>query len=650
MRDANYIRTLIEQLNDANKAYDEGKPYISDAEYDAKYFELKKYEEKTGIIFPNSPTQSIDYQAMSNLEKVTHKVPMLSLDKTKNLEDIKKFIKGQEVIASLKMDGLSCRLEYQEGKLVSASTRGNGEIGEDITHNAMVLKNVPLSITYKELLIIDGEVICDYRSFEQFAADYKNPRNFAAGAIRLLDSKESAARNLSFVAWEVIEGFDEVETLAEKLYEVTELGFDAVPHYIIPIGFENDLLNSIIDDLRFIGNNYPIDGMVFKYNNCNHFRSLGTTAHHPLGALAYKFYDEAYETTLLNIEWQLGRTGRITPIAVFEPVEIDGSTVEKASLHNISVMRELSGGHECVGDILHIIKSNMIIPQVTKWIHTNTEIFNDYLEIPDKCPVCGGSVIVRKDNESEVLFCDNPNCSGKFITSLKHFVSKQGLDVKGLSEATLTKLVDWDWVERYSDIFTLSQHRDEWVKKPGFGAASVDKVLAAIEKASHCDLPHYISSLGIPLVGLNTAKELCKYFATWNSFMKAIEEDYPFYQLTGFGREISNSLKKFDYTEARYIAHNFLTFAEPEENVSAGGGVLEGKTFVITGSLIHFAKRDDLKKVIEDAGGKVASSVSSKTDCLINNDATSHSAKNLKAQSLNIPIITEEEFLEKFSF
>lgn len=649
MRDANYIRTLVEQLNDATKAYDEGKPYISDAEWDEKYYELVKLEKETGIYYPNSPTQSIDYQVVSGLSKTTHKVPMLSLDKTKSIDDIKKFIDGKEVIASLKMDGLSCRLEYIDGNLVSASTRGNGTIGENITHNAMVLKNVPQSITYKEPLIIDGEVICDYKSFEPFSADYKHPRNFAAGAIRLLNSKESAARNLSFVVWEVIEGFDNCETLSAKLEEVEELGFDVVPHHIIHSDFKdvnNDFQTLIIDSLCFVGSNYPIDGLVFKYDNCAYFQSLGTTGHHPRGAYAMKFYDETYETTLLDIEWQLSRTGQINPVAVFDEVEIDGTSVSKASLSNLTILHNTLN-MPWRGQSITVSKRNLIIPKVESAdVVTIPEDDKMYISMPAHCPVCGGAVIVRKDNDSEILFCNNPNCEGKFLTSLNHFCSKNGLDIKGLSAATLEKLIDWGWVERYGDIFTLSAHRDEWIKKPGFGTASVDKVLAAIEKASHCNLANYISAFGIPLVGLNTAKELCTYFPTWKDFINAIETSYPFYQLSGFGREINNSLSNFDYSEARYIAHNFVSFIEPK--AKGNESAISGKTFVITGSLEHYKNRDELKAFIESSGGKVAGSVSGKTNYLINNDPLGRSSKNLKAQSLNIPIITEDEFLNLF--
>lgn len=651
MRDANYIRTLVEQLNDATKAYDEGKPYISDAEWDRKYYELVRLEKETGIYYPNSPTQSIDYQVMNGLEKTIHKVPMLSLDKTKSIDDIKKFIDGKETIASLKMDGLSCRLEYQNGKLVSASTRGNGEVGENITHNAMVLKNAPQSITYKEPLIIDGEVICDYKSFEPFSADYKNPRNFAAGAIRLLDSKESAARNLSFIVWEVIEGFDDYETLSAKFQEIEELGFNVVPYRIIHSDFKdrgNAFQTAIIDSLRFAAEKmyYPIDGLVFKYDNCAYFQSLGTTGHHPRGAYSLKFYDETYETTLLNIEWQLSRTGQINPIAVFNEVEIDGTSVSKASLSNFSILQNTLN-MPWRGQSIAVSKRNQVIPKVESAdIDTIPEDDSLYISMPAQCPVCGGRVVVRKDNDSEILFCDNPNCEGKFLTSLTHFCSKNGLDIKGLSAATLEKLIDWGWVERYGDIFTLSAHRNEWIKKPGFGAASVDKVLAAIEKASHCNLANYIAAFGIPLVGLNTAKELCKYFLTWKDFINAIETSYPFYQLSGFGREINNSLNNFDYSEARYIAHNFVSFIEPEAKNNKNA--ISGKTFVITGSLEHYKNRDELKAFIESSGGKVAGSVSGKTNYLINNDPLSRSSKNLKAQSLNIPIITEDEFLNLF--
>lgn len=638
-----YIHNLTDKLNNYTKAYDEAHPIISDKEWDELYYELERLEKETGIYYPSSPTQSISYEIVNGLEKVQHDHKMLSLAKTKDIEEIKSFIQGKDSLAMSKMDGLTVSLHYQNGRLVRGETRGNGEIGEVITHNAEVIKNVPQAIDYPGELIVDGEVICTYQDFENVSNDYKNPRNYASGSIRLLDAKESAQRNLTFIAWDCISNI--ADTLFEKLDKLDDLGFTVVPRRIINSSFDNQYLDSfVVESLLYESKlkGYPIDGLVFKYNNCIEYSKLGETAHHPRGGLAYKLYDDTYKTHLRSIEWQLGRTGQICPVAIFEPVEIEGSTVEKASLSNISVMRETLHGTGWAGQIIEVSKRNLIIPKV-EWAEADAKQ-SLLFAIPEACPVCGGRTIIRNDVESEILYCDNPDCSGKFITALNHFCSKNGLDIKGISEATLEKLIDWGWVKRFGEIFTLAGHRDEWIKKPGFGPASVDKILTAINQGSHCELSSYISALGIPLVGINTAKELTKYFSTWQSFMNAVESNYPFYQLPGFGREISQSLTNFNYTEARYIAHNFISFAEPKEE-NNNSAKLSGKTICITGKISNWKNRDELKAYIEELGGKVASSVSGKTSYLINNDLTSSSTKNNQAKKFGIPIITEEDFL-----
>lgn len=638
-----YIRQLINKLNNYTKAYDEARSIITDKEWDKLYYELEELEKETGIYYPSSPTQSISYEVVNGLEKVRHDHKMLSLAKTKDIEEIKSFIQDKDSIAMLKLDGLTISLHYQNGRLVQGETRGDGNIGEQVSHNVKVIKNIPQIINFKEDLIVDGEIICTYKDFSAVSTEYKNPRNYASGSIRLLSSEESVKRNLTFVAWDCIT--DIAETLSDKLDNLDDLGFTTVPRRVIPKGFDSKYFQDwVVDSLTYEAKikDYPIDGLVFKYNNCAEYKSLGETSHHPQGAKAFKFYDEIYETKLLNVEWQLGRSSQITPIAIFEPVEIENSTVEKASLSNISIMTQTLHGTGWQGQRIGVSKRNLVIPKV-EWSESDE---NDHpcLIIPKTCPVCGGPTSIHKDNESEVLYCDNPNCSGKFITALNHFCSKNGLDIKGISEATLEKLIEWGWVERFGDIFTLAGHREEWIKKPGFGPASVDKVLTAINQGSHCELSSFISALGIPLIGANTAKELVKYFPTWSSFMDAVENNYPFYQLKGFGREISQSLLNFNYAEARYIAHNFISFAEPEEKSDSSS--FQGKTFVITGKISHWKNRDELKVYIESLGGKVASSVSGKTNYLINNDFSSSSTKNNQAKKLNIPIITEEDFLK----
>lgn len=641
------MKQLIEILNDATKAYDEGKPFMSDPDWDEKYYELQKLEEESGVLFPNSPTQSINYQVMNNLAKISHDIPMLSLDKTKDIADIKNFIKGKEVIASLKMDGLSCRLEYLNGKLVSASTRGNGVLGEDITHNAKVLKNVPQSICLNQHFIIDGEVICDYQTFETFSKDYKNPRNFSAGSIRLLDSQTSAARNLSFIAWEVIEGFDEFEWLSEKFDLLSNLGFDVVPHRVIFPTFEDDnntLQHSVIDSLRYQAEQmyYPIDGLVFKYNNCNDFHSLGTTAHHPIGAIALKFYDEEYETTLIDIDYDIGRTGVLTPVAVFEPIDMDGSTVERASLHNLSVMEEfLRTPYR--GQKIWVYKANQIIPQIIR----SERGEGDIIPLPEVCPLCGEPVTIKNDTDSRFLFCSNSACSGKFINVLNHFAGKSGLDIKGLSKSTLEKLIDWGWVNSITDLFKLQEHRSEWIQKPGFGVKSVDNILAAIQTSRSCDLDKFICALGIPLIGRTAAKALASHFGSWNEFIEAVENEQDFSTLPNFGYEMNRAIHNFDFTEAKVIVSEYIVFNSVTNSTEQKTN-LTNMTFVVTGKVTKYKNRDELKSVIESLGGKVTGSVSKNTNYLINNDILSASTKNKQAQSLGIPILSEDDFIKMF--
>ena len=629
--------------------YNKGAEIISDTEWDKLYFELKELEKELGIYSAHSPTRTIVFNdPLDHLNKIQfdEEHPMLSLDKTKDPEVIKALEKNNHsLITMLKLDGLSCRLVYHYGKLQMAATRGDGEIGEDITHNIKVLRSVPQTIPYTGKLVIDGEIICKTNIFDKyFSNDYKNPRNFAIGSIRLLDAKESHKRRLTFVAWAVVEGLDEFSTFSEKLNEIYDMDFITVP-YIEGLDEENNIstMVKLAEKLHF-----PIDGLVYKYDDIKYYESLGRTAHHPLGAMAFKFEDETAETTLIDIEWTMGRTGVLTPVAILEPVELEGTIVSRASLHNLSIMNELSKDRQVKGDKLTIIKSNQIIPQVVKWERTeNTYIKSEILQIPAFCPICGAETQSKCDNESEFLFCTNPQCSGKLLNKLDHFCSKKGLDIKGLSLATLEKLIELEWVEEFEDIFDLVQHKDEWARLPGFGSKSVQNILTAIETARNCTLESFISAIGIPLIGVNVSKELCKYFDTWEDFIEAIQNDYAFWKLDGFGEEKHFAIKNFDYTEAKKVASrlNFMYNNNTEETNETN---LNGLTFVITGSLNTYKNRDELKKAIEVCGGKVVGSVSGKTDYLINNDINSTTAKNATARKLNIPIISEEEFIQKF--
>ena len=656
------IINLVEYLNKCTKAYDEGNPLITDAEWDNKYFRLQELEKETGLILSNSPTQFISYEIVNALNKVEHSHKMLSLEKTKSVDEVSAFVGKKDFLAMCKMDGLTCSLTYRNGELVSAETRGNGLVGEDILHNARVLPSIPHKIPYIDELVIDGEIICTYTDFEQFSLEYKNPRNFAAGSIRLLDSKECANRNLTFVVWDVITPmmFDDGTEykLNQKLNYLVPFGFTVVPYTTGPAYYADDSqveMDMFIEQVTQMAKsrNYPIDGVVIKFNDCKYGRSLGETGHHFKNALAYKFYDEMYTSKMIDIEWTMGRTGVLTPVAIFEPIDMDGSIVERASLHNISIMNEIfKGPGPFVGQEISVFKANMIIPQIAEAKDTDrgTLFYMDktYIEIPEVCPICGGETAERTNIDSTVLVCKNPGCDGKLINKLDHFCGKKGLDIKGISKATLEKLIDWGWLEDFTGIFELSQNRSEWIKKPGFGEKSVDKILSSIEAGSTCELHQFIAALGIPLIGTTAAKELTKVFKTWEEFINAVDNKFAFYTLSNFGSEMHNSIIKFNYSEARLLAEHYISFKEIDKQELSVGEDLTGKTFVITGKLNHFKNRDEIKSCIESLGGKVSGSVSKNTNYLINNDVNSTSSKNATAKSLGIPILSEKDFIQTF--
>ena len=639
----------VKWLNNRTKEYDEGHPTVSDKEWDDIYFEVQKYEHFFDDIDPDSPLQKIDYQVVNELKKVKHNHPMLSLNKTKEIEEVENFVKGKDYIVMSKMDGLTCSLYYEGGKLVRAETRGNGIEGEDITHNALVIPSIPKRIDEKDNIVVDGEIICTYSDFEKWKDEYKNPRNFASGSIRLLDSKECRARDLTFVAWDLIDIdgiFKLVKSLSLKLNFLQTLNFEVIPW----IYGENEIEKEIKVIKHRSEGYYPIDGVVFKYNNIDEYEAAGRTDHHFKGGLAYKFYDETYETKLKWIEWSMGRTGVLTPVAIFEPIEIDG-TVERASLHNYSVMRETLGDCAYIGEPLKVFKANMIIPQIAEagpkftWdevVKHNGASANDN---PEFCPICQAATAIQTSADGvENLICTNPQCEGKLINRLDHFCGKKGLDIKGLSEKTLEKLIDWEWVNDITDIPKLKEHRSEWINKPGFGQASVDKILKAIDdRLAEASLSAFISGLGIPLVGSRVSKQICEKVETWKDFKELIDTNFDFTKWSGFGYEMNKALHDFDYSEADAIVE-YITF---KIEVPLDNSVkLDNKIFVITGKLQNFKNRDELIKVIEAAGGKVSSSVTSKTSYLVNNDITSTSAKNKRAKELNIPIITEEQLME----
>lgn len=641
-------RELIERLNYYTKRYDEGEPEIPDNEWDRMYFELQNWEKEKGIVLENSPTNHIDYQVVNKLNKVEHNHPMLSLNKTKDTEEVRAFIGSRDAVAMAKMDGLTCSLLYENGELVRAETRGNGTIGEDITHNIKFIKGVPNTIPVKERMVVDGEVICTYKDFEEFSDEYKNPRNFASGSIRLLDARASAKRKLTFIAWDCIEGLKET-TLTGKLIKLGTLGFVYVPHIFLPGAIiDSEKVKHCVTLIKkwCEDDGYPIDGLVFKYDDCIYYKSLGATEHHARGGLAFKFYDEEFETYLRNIEYTMGKTGQLTPVAIFDPVDDGESVISRASLHNLNIMKQLLGDFPYKGEKIWVAKQNMIIPQVQRAeIRVPSE--DEHFKLPKICPVCGSPTVIRND----FLYCDNPTCDGKLLNKLKHFTGKKGLDIKGLSEATLQKLIDWGWVNNYIDLFDLVKYRDEWVSMPGFGEKSVDNLLNKIEEARHCELWQFLSALSIPHIGTTYGKEMAKREAGWVQIREDIEGHFDFTDWSGFGYETNDALHSFNYTEADKLAfevldiHNSLWIdpTKPVEEVNVSN--VSGKVFVITGNVHEFRNRDEVKVAIEARGGKVTGSVSKNTNYLVNNDINSTSSKNKKAKELGIPIITEEQLI-----
>lgn len=638
------IKGLVKMLSVHDKLYNENHPMITDAEYDRMYFELQELEKETNFILPNSPTQKITYEVVNNLPKVKHSHPMLSLNKTQSVADVAKYFAGHDYIAMAKMDGLTCSLTYEGGQLVRAETRGDGEIGEDITHNAKVLPSIPQSISIKERVVIDGEVICKYCDFKTFNEEYTHPRNFASGSIRLLDSNECAKRNLTFVAWDVIEGCP-AETMSNRLMfcEYT-LGFETVPFYTL-FDETTDAYTIIEAISKLCKDKYPIDGIVFKFDNIEYGNSKGQTSHHFKNAIAYKFAEAGYETVLRNVEWSMGRTGVLTPVAILEPIVIDSTTVSRASLHNISIMETL--GLRYRDTKVSVIKAKEIIPQIAEVMPYEAELACP-IEIPEVCPICGEAteIIVSAEGVKE-LMCTNPQCEGKLINVIDHFASKKGLDIKGLSKATIATLIDQGWLNDCLDIFSLHHYADKWKKLPGFGEKSVEKILAAIETAKNCTLDKFIAALGIPLIGAAQSKELCKHISSYEEFREKIDSQFNFAEYDGFAEAKTANLLNFDYSEADRI-YKFLNCGSAvEEKLNAS---LAGVKVVVTGTVHQFKNRNELAAAISARGGQVVSAISKNVNYLINNDINSTSAKNQAAKRAGIPILSEEEFMKKFDF
>ena len=625
------IKYLVNELNKHTELYDAGRPIISDKEWDDMYFELVSLEQEWEYILSNSPTQRVNYSVVNELQKVTHNHPMLSLDKTKDWSVFLQYFTDRDVVGMLKLDGCTCSLRYVDGKLVSAETRGDGIDGEDILHNALVIKNIPKKIDYMDELIVDGEIICTKKDFEEFKDQYANQRNFASGSIRLLDSKECEKRNLKFVLWNVVKG--PYDTVIKNLVKMQNRGFTVTPW---TSSFDWDAKEFLVEQAQEYG--YPIDGLVGRFNDIAFGESLGATGHHSRAAYAFKFYDELYETKLIDIEWTLGKTGTLTPTAIFHTVQIDGCEISRASLHNISIIKKLGLTNNCT---VKISKRNEIIPQVEECLQDG----DSDIEIPKYCPVCGGKTAIVKENESEVLVCTNDNCSGKLLGRLKFFVSKPAINIEGLSEATLEKFIELGWISSFDDIFVLKEHYAEMVKLDGFGERSVKKLLDSIEKSRHVKLENFITALSIPNIGKSAAKTISdKFNGDIYAVLDAFDQDYDWTQLNDFGAIMADNINKFfeeNICDIYNLAEEFNFIKHERKQVKENP--FNGKTLCVTGKLNYFT-RDSINAKISELGAKAAGSVSSKTDYLITNEQ-SGSSKYKKAVGLNVTIITEDEFL-----
>ncbi len=644
---ADRMKELVELLNRAGKAYyQDAEEMISNLEYDELYDELKSLEEELGTTLAGSPTVNVGYEVLSELPKERHESPMLSLDKTKDIEELRRFIGDQRVMISWKLDGLTIVLTYRDGELFKAVTRGNGEVGEVITNNARVFKNVPLKIAYKGELILRGEAVISYRDFEKINEEiedadvrYKNPRNLCSGSVRQLNNEITAKRNVRFFAFSLVQAEDvDFHNSRECQMEwLSKQGFEVVEHHMATV----DTVEKEVQDFseRIADNAFPSDGLVLIYDDIAHGLSLGRTSKFPRDSFAFKWADEVRETKFLKIEWSPSRTGLINPVAIFEPVELEGTTVSRASVHNISIMEELELG---AGDRIEVYKANMIIPQIARNL---TKSGVD--DIPKSCPVCGEKTEVRKVSNAKALYCTNPECQAKHVKAFCLFVSRDALNIEGLSEATLEKFIAKGFIREFSDIFHLDSHSEEIQHMEGFGEKSYKNLIASIEKARQTTLPRVVYSLGITGIGLANAKVICKEFKNdVDAMIHADEETLD--AIDGIGGVLAGAFVSYFKDEKHIkILLNLLKELEiPEEIADNTERILEGKKFVITGSVTHFANRGEVKELIESLGGKVTGSVTAKTDYLINNDVHSTSSKNKKANELNIPIISEEDFIK----
>ena len=648
MADIGRMKELIDILNRASAVYYQGKDEImSNFEYDKLYDELVSLEKESGLVLAGSPTQKVGYEILSELPKQTHPSPMLSLDKTKQVNELESWLGDKEGLLSWKMDGLTVVLTYENGQLLNAVTRGNGVVGEVITNNAKVFKKLPISIPFKGHMVLRGEAVITYSEFEKINASlseeeqYKNPRNLCSGSVRQLNNEITAKRNVELYAFTLVEaeGVDFENSQKNKMEFMRKQGFQVVEYKLVTRENIAETVEWFSDKVKT--NDFPSDGLVLLYDDIEYGDSLGSTAKFPRNAIAFKWADEVAKTKLLEMEWSASRTGLINPVAIFEPVELEGTTVSRASVHNISIVRELKLG---IGDEIEVYKANMIIPQIAKNL---TE--SDSLEIPDKCPVCGEKTVIHKENDVEVLICENPDCLAKKIKSISLFVSRDAMNIDGMSEATIEKFIARGFLHELADLFKLERYKDEIISMEGFGEKSYEKLIRAADAAKVTTTAKFIYSLGISGIGLSNAKMICKALDNdFDKIRKVSREEL--IEIDGVGEVLADSFVRFFEKENNnHVVDDLLKIIKMEDSESSVQNDMEGMNFVITGSVNHFSNRGAVKELVESRGGKVTGSVTSKTKYLINNDSTSNSSKNKKAKELGVQIITEDEFIDMFS-
>jgi len=650
------IAARVRELNRASEAYyNTGQPIMSDYEFDKKIEELRQWEEETGIVLSNSPTHNVGYLVADELKEVKHNHLMLSLDKTKSVDELIEFLGDKNGFLSVKCDGLTTSLHYINGELIGAETRGDGVAGTECLQNVLTMKNVPKEIPYKDELIIDGETIIGWDTFREINdklpedKKYKHPRNLVSGSLQLLDSKEAASRNMRFVAWRVIKGFEHKSVFFD-LKRAESNGFEIVPMWSYSNNSsDKEKLSKMLEDLRYEADfhNIPYDGAVMAVDDYKIAESMGRTDKYFRHSKAYKYEDELFETVLTDIEWNTSKTGLVNPVAIFEPVDLNGAITTRATLHNITYIKDMMLG---IGDRIRVYRSNMVIPKV----HDSIDKSGNF-NIPSKCPICGQPTRIIKENDSEVLICENPDCKGKLLGRLVHAASRNALDIENLSESTIEKFINLGWLNSIKDIYHLSNHENDMKTIDGFGKKSVEKLLNSIEKSRKTTLDRFLYSLSIPLLGKSASQDIAENCTIENTssignFMQIMITDGAehFRSISGIGDSLINSLNSYfniHCSEIFELTKEFK-FDKPNIVLDETPKTLQGKTFVVTGSVNHYKNRDELKADIVVHGGTVVGSVSSKTSYLINNDINSTSSKNQKAKSLNIPIISEEDFLK----